>query len=128
MRYGPQNQKCPWISFRKRSKRSCFDASHKNHPGVSYYIHVLPYRSNLLWIHGVINGRGASKAAFTTDAMRFLGAARLHVKLMQRRGQTRIRSDGAHDAVRLRRQLKRQIRMTRSRSSQSAVRLSACRH
>ena len=31
------------------------------------------------------------------DAM--FGAARLHVKSMQRRGQTRIRSDGAHEAV-----------------------------
>ena len=88
-----------------------------------------------------------TNAAFTPDAMRCLGAARLHVKSMQRRGQTRIRSDGAHEAVdaaritRLRRlngaalnarvqffQLERQIRVTRSRGSQSAVRISACRH
>jgi len=77
----------------------------------------------------------------------FLGAARLHVKSMQRRGQAQIRSDGTHEAVdvnaaaRLRRlegaattarvtffQLEHQIRMTRSRGSQSAVRISACRH
>ena len=75
-----------------------------------------------------------------SQRMRSLGAARL-------RGQTRIRSDSAHEAVdanaavRLRRlkgaatnapvqsfQLERQIRMTRSRGSQSAVRISACRH
>ena len=88
-----------------------------------------------------------ANAAFTPDAMRFLGAVRLHVKSMQRRGQTRIRSDGVHEAVdaarltRLRRfkgaasnarvqflQLEHQIHVARSRESQSAVRISACRH
>ena len=93
-------------------------------------------RTNFLWRFPY--------AAFTPDAMRCLGAARLHVKSMQRRGQTRIRSDGAHEAMdaaritRLRRlngaalnvsfQLERQIHVTRSRGSQSAVRISACRH
>ena len=86
-------------------------------------------------------------AAFTPDAVRCLGVARLHVKSMQRRGQMRIRSDGEHEAVdaarvtRLRRlsgaalnarvqffQLERQIHVAHSRGSQSAVRISACRH
>ena len=83
-------------------------------------------------------------AAFTPDSMRCLGAARLHVKSMQRRGQTLIRSDGKHEAVdanvaaRLEGpattaqvqffQLERQIPVTRSRGSQSAVRISACCH
>ena len=62
----------------------------------------------------------------------------------QRRGQTRIRSDGEHEAARIKRlrrlngaasnarvqffQIERQIHVTRSRGSQSAVRISACRH
>ena len=86
----------------------------------------------------------SSSPEAAVEGFAIFGAAQLHVKSMQRRGQTRIRSDGAHEAVdaaritRLRRlngaalnarvpffQLERQIHVTRSRGSQSAVRISA---